>query len=146
MLTGRSAAEVMDALVEAVRPVDGTQDSEASRHAIRNSMSEMLDRFPEANPVELSEVQRMFIIERYVALDIYDRFVLDVGKAVQDKAPNPSTALSRLKDIKDYIKEIVSARFRATRASGQSLGSQRIVDVVRNVLKETFGVFEEYVQ
>jgi len=47
LLAGRSVNEVMDAVVEAVRPVDGTQDAEAERAAIRDALSELLTRFPD---------------------------------------------------------------------------------------------------
>lgn len=146
LLAGRSVDEVMDALVEAVRPVDGTQDAEASRRAIRDAVAELLDRFPEANLLDLSEDQRGFVIERYVALDVFNRFALDLGKTVRDKAPSLSAALSRLEDIKDYIKEVVSARFRALRKVGEHLGARRIMEMVGQALRETFEVFEEYVR
>src|SRR3546814_7429537 len=38
LLSGRSADDIMDAVVEALRPVDGTQDAEASRAAIRDAL------------------------------------------------------------------------------------------------------------
>lgn len=145
LLSGSSADEIMDALVEAVRPVDGTQDAEAGRAAVRNALSELLGRFPNANLLELSEDQRLFAIERYVALDVYSRFNLDVGKTVKDRAPNSSAALSRLKDVKDYIKQTMSARFRDLREAGEQLGARRIAEMARQALQDAFAVFEEYV-
>lgn len=146
LLAGRSAEEVMDALVEAVRPADGTQDAEAGRGAIRGTLSELLGRFPDADLLNLSEDQRVYAIERYVALDVYNRFALDLGKTVQDKAPSYTAALSRLKDVKDYIKQTVSAHFRALRKAGEQLGARRISEMVRQALRDTFQVFEEYVR
>jgi len=146
LLAGRPVEEVMDALVEAVRPVDGTQDAEASRRAIRDAVAELLERFPEADLLNLSENHCGFVIERYVALDVFNRFALDLGKTVHDKAPSLSAALSRLKDIKDYIKETVWARFRALRRVSEQLSTRRVIDMVRQALRETFEVFEEYVQ
>ena len=49
LLTGKSAREVTDAIVGAVRPIDGTQDTEAARVSIRNALSDLLYRFPEAD-------------------------------------------------------------------------------------------------
>jgi hypothetical protein len=49
LLVGRTASEIMDAVVEAVGPADGTQDAEASRKAIRGCLSEILERYPDAN-------------------------------------------------------------------------------------------------
>ena len=53
VLASRSADEVMSAVVEAVRPVDGTQDAEASRAAIGKALSELLTQFPDADPAPL---------------------------------------------------------------------------------------------
>ena len=135
----------MDALVEAVRPIDGTQDAEAGRFAIRSALSDLLDRYSEADLLLLSEEQSAFAIERYVAYDVYNRFRLDVGKTLQDKAPSASAALSRLRDVKDYVHESVSSWFRAAATTGQLLNPSRISNLVRQALQQTFEVFEEYV-
>ncbi len=146
LLARRSADEIMDALIETVRPIDGTQDTEAGRKAIRDALSELLDRFPDADLLDLSENQRIFAIESYIALDVFNRFVLDLGKALQDKAPSVSDVLSRLKDVKDYIKQTVFARFRALYTVGEKLDVRRISDLAHQALHDTFAVFEEYVQ
>ncbi len=146
ILAGRSIDEVMDALVEAVRPTDGTQDTDASRVAIRNAMSELLNRFPIANLLELTEEQRLFAIEAFIALDVYNRFVLDLGKTIQEKAPSATAALSRLKDVKDYVKQTVSARFRALVKVGESLGARRVSELTRQALLAAFQVFEDYLR
>lgn len=146
LLAGRSADEVMDALVEAVRPSDGTQDAEAGRGAIRKALSELLSRFPDADLLDLSQDQRLFAIERFLALDVYSRFALDVGKTIQDRAPSASAALSRLKDVKDYVKQTVSARFRNRCKTGEQLGARRISEMGRQALQDAFAVFEEYVR
>jgi hypothetical protein len=142
LLAGRTASEIMDAVVEAVGPADGTQDAEASRKAIRGCLSEILERYPEANLLELSEEQRAFAVERYVALDVFQRYALDLGKTIQDKAPSPSAVLSRLKEVKEYIRETVSASFRKLKAAGQNLSAGRIAQIVQGALLEAFQVFE----
>jgi hypothetical protein len=53
LLEGKSAREIIDAVVDAVRPVDGTQDAEASREAINDALSDLLDRFPDADLLAL---------------------------------------------------------------------------------------------
>jgi hypothetical protein len=144
LLSGRSANEIMDAVVEAVRPVDGTQDAEASRTAIKGCLSEVLVRFPDANLLELSEEQRALAIELYVALDVFQRFALDLGKTIQDKAPTASAALGRLKDVKDYVKETVSSAFRRLRAAGKTLSAGRVSQIVQRALLDALQVFEHY--
>jgi hypothetical protein len=146
LLAGRSARQVMDAIVEAVRPPDGTQDAEASRAAIRDALSELLTKFEEADLLNLSPEQREFVIERFVAIDVYRRFFLDLGKTIQDKAPSAATASSRLKQVKDYVKETVAASFRKLREAGQRLSSGSVKQIVRSALRETMQVFEGYAE
>ena len=145
LLSGRSANEIMDAVVEAVRPVDGTQDAEASRTAIKGCLSEVLVRFPDANLLDLSEEQRTFAIELYVALDVFQRFALDLGKTIQDKAPTASAALGRLREVKDYVKETVSSAFRRLEScSANSKRRPRVSQIVQRALLDALQVFEQY--
>jgi hypothetical protein len=146
LLAGRSAGEIMDAVVEAVRPVDGTQDAEASRAAIRDALSELLTRFPDADLLNHTPEQREFAIERFTAHDVFRRFDLDVGQTIREKAPSATTALSRLKQARDYVKETVAATFRKLRDTGRALTAGRISEVVRDALRETFEVFEGYAE
>ena len=145
LLAGRSADEIMDALVEAVRPVDGTQDAEAGRDAIKAALSELLEQHPDANLLDLSEEQRLFAIERYISRDVFNRIVLDIGKSIQDNAPSASAGLSRLKEISDYVRETVAGRFRSLRKAGEQLDARRVSQLVNQALQEAFSVFEDYV-
>jgi len=146
LLSGRSARQVIDVIVEAVRPPDGTQDAEASRAAIRDALSELLTKFAEADPLNLSPEQREFVIERFVAIDVYRRFVLDLGTTIQDKAPSAATGLSRLKQVRDYVKETIAASFRKLREAGQRISSGRVKEIVRAALRDTLEVFEGYAE
>jgi hypothetical protein len=136
----------MDAVVEAVRPADGTQDAEAGRAAIKDALSELLTMFPHADLLNLTEEQRSFAIERFVAIDVYRRVQLDLGKVMQDKAPTATVGLARLKEVKNYIKEALAAAFRKLRAAGNQVTTGRVREFIQAALSETFEVFEGYTQ
>ena len=121
LLAGRTVQEVMDAVVEAVRPVDGTQDAEAERASIRDALSELLTRFPDADLLNLEADQRAYAIERFTAIDVFRRFELDLGKTIVEKAPSAIAALGRLKEVRDYVKQSVAASFRRLRDAGRTL-------------------------
>ena len=144
VLAGRSADEVMSAVVEAVRPVDGTQDGEASRAAIGKALSELLTQFPDADLLNLSEGQRLLATERFIAWDVFNRFELDLGKTIQEKAPGVASALSRLKEVRDYITQTVAAEFRKLATGAAVLGSSRVAEIVRDALGKAIRVFEGY--
>lgn len=144
VLAGRSADEIMGAVVDAVRPVDGTQDGEASRAAIGKALSELLNQFPDADLLNLSEEQRLLAVERYIAWDVFNRFELDVGKTLQEKAPSVASALSRLKEVRDFIMQTVAAAFRKISASAETLGARKVASIVRDALGKAVSVFEGY--
>lgn len=146
LMTGRSVDAVMDAVIEAVRPVDGSQDTESSRAAIKDALSELLTKFPDADLLNLEDQQREFAIERYVSSDVFRRFDLDLGKTIQDKAPSAIAGLARLKEIREYIRETVAASFRRLRDVGQRMAAGHITQLVQNALRETFQVFEGYAE
>lgn len=142
-LTGRSVDEIITAIVESVRPVDGTQDAEADRDALQGALSsELLSQYPDADLLELTEEERLFVVERFTALDIFNRVELDVGKAIQDKAPSASTGLARLREIKNYIKQTVAAKFREIRQKGGALTPRGVSAIVRQTIQQTFEVFQ----
>ncbi len=146
LLAGRSVQEVMDAVVEAVRPIDGTQDTEAARAAIRDALADLLTRFPDADLLNLDPDQRVFAIERYAANDVYRRFDLDIGQAIREKAPSATAALSRLKQVRDYVRETVAASFRRLQDAGRAITAGRVGQIVRDALRDTFEVFEGYAE
>lgn len=146
LMAGRSANEIMDAVVEAIRPVDGTQDTEASRAAIMDALSDVLARYPDADLLDMQEEHRDLAIERYVAGDVFRRFELDLAKTIIAKAPNAAAGVGRLKEIREYVREIVAASFRQLRELGRKLATGLITQIVQGALRETFQVFEGYAE
>ena len=143
-LSGRSTEEIATAIIEAVRPVDGTQDAEAERAAIHDAMSVLLTEFPDADLLNLSDVEREFVIEKFTAIDVARRFELDVGKHLLEKAATATVAMARLKQMRAYIAETVAASFRKLKDQGRTLTSGRVARVVQAALRDTFEVFEGY--
>lgn len=137
---------MIDAVIEAVRPVDGTQDAEAARAALSDALSELLKQFPELDLLNPTAEQRELAVERYVAIDVYRRFDLDLGKHIREKAPSATVALSRLKQAKDYIKQTVAASFRKLHEAGRTMTTGGVARLVRAALSETFRVFEAYAE
>jgi hypothetical protein len=77
---------------------------------------------------------------------VFRRIELDVGKVVHEKAPSASAAVSRLKQVRDYVKETVAASFKKLRDAGRALTSRRVEQVVREAIRETFEVFEGFAE
>lgn len=144
LASGNDVNVVLDAIVEVASPVDGTQDREMSRHAVRDALTDLLVRFPNADLLLLTDMQREFVIERYVALDVYGRFCLDLKNTVLDKAHDPATALRRLRQIREFISQQVAASFRAVRERRDAVTTANVSHLTAQALRDTLNVFEEY--
>jgi len=146
LLQGRSAREIINVVIEIACPVNGTQDAEASRNSINDALSDLLQTFPDADLLDLSEEQRLFVIERFVGMDVYRRFILDVGNTIQTKAGSATVALARMKEVRDYIRETVSASFRKLSQTGQALNGMKISQFVSRALSDSLDVFAGYAE
>lgn len=144
LASGSDVNVVLDAIVDAASPADGTQDAESSRRAVREALSDLLTWSPDVDFLALTDTQRFFVIERYTALDVYGRFCLDLQRTIMDKSPDPAAGLRRLKQVREFIAEHVAAAFRAIRESGTSATTSNVTQLVRDALRTTFSVFEEY--
>ena len=143
-LAGRSQREIADAVTDALRPIDGTQDTDAARDAMSRAFSELLEAEPAADLMALSADQIERVVEGYIANDLTNRIDLDVGKAVLDKAPDAATGVARLEEMKSYVRQELGRRFRAREAVGERMNRQSTAALSSAVLRDTFDVFESY--
>lgn len=146
ILAGRSVDEVLDALVEAVQPHDGTQDAESSRESIREAMADLLDEYPTVDLFDLSDEQREFVVEKYATSDVCRRFELDMGRQMVAKAPNPTIALKRMQEAKEYIGAVVAQAFADLAAKGQRATADKVRATVSAAFEEAFRVFEGHIK
>lgn len=143
-LRGKGFEQITDMIIEAIRPIDGDLDSEASRNSMKNAFSDLLEKYKDVDLLNLNEEQRLYIIEKYIAGDVFARFDLDMGKDIRKNASSPASALTRLKEAKDYIKETVSSSFKKI-VTTATITSRSIVSLTRDTLEDAFHVFESYV-
>lgn len=145
-LSSRTATALIAAIIDSVRSVDGTLDSESNRVAMADSLADLYAQSPEVDVTALPEADRLFLIERFLAYDVYYRLMLDIGMAIQQKAPSIAEEMTRKKEIRDYVRETISARFRDLRSSLSVLSEMSISRVASGAMRATFQVFEDYIQ
>ena len=77
-------------------------------------------------------------------MDVFNRFELDLGKTIQEKAPSVASALSRLKEVRDFITQTVAAEFRKLATGAAALAAAKSPRSSRDALGQAIGVFEGY--
>lgn len=147
VVEGRDADEVLRTIVEAVRPIDGTQDAEASREAIGQALAEVLKEHPKADLRNLTDEQRQLAVQEYVARDMFHRLVLDVGGAIKAHAATAKVYLKRLDQIRAYMRQTVAAAFRRLTAKpGAKVTRSQVSDLTRRAIADAISVFEGFIQ
>lgn len=142
LVASGQADVLLDAVVNSLQEPNGTQDAEATRKATRTALSDLLQRYPDADLLTLDADQRLFVVERYTAEEIFLRVRLDLHDAIALHAADASTMLSRLRQVRSYVQQAVAAQFRAL-ATPPATASQ-VRAVVSQVIKTTLSVFEEF--
>ncbi len=145
-LAGRSAREIIDRVARFVSPSDGTQDAESSQRAVNAALSDLLANDPNVDIASLTEQQIEWVLERHIVYEIVQRIELDVGRSILEKAPSPASAIDRMKEIREYVEETVSAAFRTQRQTSRPMDGSAVAILTSKVIQETFSVFEEYVE
>lgn len=144
-LRGRSAQEITDTLAETISPSNGSQDAEANRESISQAFRELIQENSDIDLTALTEEQVISVIESYIVYDICKRIELDVGKAIFDKT-DPVTAINRLKEMQNYVKQCVASSFKKVWPGASRLSQREASRIARKVIQSTFDVFEEYIQ
>lgn len=143
-LAGRPSREILDRIVDALSPSDGTLGVEGSRNSILNALSRLIREEPTANLVSLSTEQINLAIEFFVGEEICRRIELDVGLTVLDKAPDVPTAIRRLDAINRYVQRTVTFSFRQMASRAGPLTRRTVTNLVSRVIQYVLRVFESY--
>lgn len=138
---GRSAQEIIDAVIEGVQSVNGTLDAEASRHAINAALAELLTQYPQADLLALTNAQLELVVELYVAQDVLFHIELDVGQALRQQGVSALMLTDRLRQVGEYVQATVSSSFAELRRQGQALTAPSVQAVTQRALELTMEVF-----
>lgn len=140
-LAGRTPAEIADLLVDAIRPIDGTQDAEVTRDSVARALADILAQNNDLTNLSPAQVDQ--VTASTLGYDIAHRIELDVGKSIIEKAPTKGEGLERLQEMKDYVREVVAIEYAAERARNSAVGRALIDRISRDALQQAFEVFEE---
>ena len=144
LLRGQTARAIIDAIIDAVRPVDGTLDAEGSRRCINDALSELLELFPDADILNLEPKAREYVMEVYLAQEVFQRFCQDVGEAIGRKAASIVSGLARLEEACAYIRETIAASLRKQSSNPTPISAAAISMMAESTLRDAFEVFESW--
>lgn len=140
-LRGLSQAEIIDRLVDALCPADGTQEAEASRDSAARALSDVVGG---DDVLDLSQDRIDQVVRAFLGNDVAHQIASDVGLAVLQKAASAKVGQQRLEEMQDYVREELGRRYDERRALSGALDRDSAATMSREVISDCFEIFESY--
>jgi uncharacterized protein (DUF2164 family) len=143
-LTARnaSAQEIADEIVRYMTPAGGSLDEAASQQSMAQAMHDLLAREPDIDLLNLDDNSIWALIESFLGYEAFYRLSLDIGQVFEDAALNPRDRVTRMKEMRDYLKAELSSQVEALRGGTSNATSGQLQSVLQRALENTFAVYE----
>jgi len=142
-LRNLSVSEIADEIINQIVSTGGTLDEESCRDSIAQAMSDLIIIDPDVDFLNLDNNSIWIIIELFLANEAFNRLILDIGQLFESARYSPKDAVSRMNDIRDFLKSEISAQIQESRANTFNLTKDDMNTLLQSVVKNTFEVFEE---
>jgi hypothetical protein len=143
-LSGADFGTILDTLTDAVHADETTLDDAASRRAVSDAISEVMEETGvDAMSMPAEQVRDVYL--RTLAYHVFDVIMRDIGGDLQ-KAANGNHVLfnKRCLDIRDFVRETYGERFRNLEAQGRTLSRANADAFAHEVTRSVFDVFESW--
>lgn len=144
-LTSRnlSAYEVADEIIDQVISSGGSLEEESCRDSMAQAMSDLLTIDPDVDLLNMDNDSIWTVMELFMANEAFNRLNLDIGQLFESDRYSPREAVSRMNEIRDYLKSEISAQIQELRRDSSNPTKAEMNTLLQSAIKITFEVFEE---
>lgn len=142
-LKNLSAYEVADQIIDQVISTGGSLEEESCRDSMAQAMSELLMINPDINLVNMDNDSIWTVLELFMANEAFNRINLDIGQLFESAKYSPREAVSRMNEMRDYLKSEISAQMQELRKDTSSPTKAEMNELLQTAIMITFEVFEE---
>lgn len=143
-LTAReaSAQEIADEIVKRTMPSGGSQDEAACQESMAQAMEDLLDSSPYVDLLNLDDDNIWGLIESFLGYEAFYRLSLDIGQVFESSSLSPRDSVTRMKEMRDYLKAEITAQVEALRSDASPASSGQLQSILQSALENTFAVYE----
>jgi hypothetical protein len=139
---GADAYQLIDVIVENVCPNGGSLDEKSCQGSVSAAMSELLKNNPNADISNLNDDNLWALISTFLGYEAFSRIQLDIGKSFERQDVPFIDRVSRLKDMREYIKSEISSQINILRSESESQSPANMNQILKSSIERTFNVFE----
>lgn len=105
---GRTAKEILTDVINRIAPVPVTKEDSVARKALLRTMEVLYEKLDDENNdiTTLEKIDKELLNEMIpiqVESYIYERIINDLGSRIESKSTSPADAISKEKELKEYI-------------------------------------------
>ena len=138
-----SAEEIANEIIDQVISTGGSLEEESCRDSMAQAMSDLLVIDPDIDLLSMGEDSIWTVMELFIANEAFNRLNLDIGQLFESVRYAPREAVSRIKDMRDYLKSEISVQIQGLRKDTSNPTKTEMSTLLQSAIKITFEVFEE---
>lgn len=137
-----SAQEIADEIVKRTTPSGGSQDEAACQQSMAQAMEELLANDPDVDLLNLDDDNIWGLIKSFLGYEAFHRLTLDMGQVFESSSLSPRDIVTRMNEMRDYLKAELSAQVEALRPDAAHATSARLQSILQGAIENTFAVYE----
>lgn len=145
---GKSAQEILNEVINFIAPIPITKEDSVARKALIVTMEELYVLFDEEGKeiLDLDKINKEtlnVILLKYIESYIYERIISDLGSRIEKYSSSSADAISKEKDIKEYIDSKVETTLKKKDFSTLNFADQKIGQEIESVYVQCYKVMED---
>lgn len=137
-----SAQEIADEIVRRTTPSGGSQDEAACQQSMAQALEDILSNDPDVDLLNLGDDSIWALIESFLGYEAFHRLSLDIGQVFEDSALSHRVRVTRMNEMRDYLKAEIRVQLEALRSNARHATSVQLQSMLQGALENTFTVYE----
>lgn len=133
---------VVDAIVNTVMPPGGSIDEEAMRDSMALALSDLVALNPSCDLLHMAPDDTWTLMQLYLGQEVCSRLRFDAGQFFESARLNPTAAVARELEMRNFVRNEVGVQLRTLRGSHPNPTHQQLDSIMQDALRLTFEVYE----
>lgn len=133
---------VVDAIVNTVMPPGGSIDEEAMRDSMALALSDLVALNPACDLLHMAPDDTWTLMQLYLGQEVCSRLRFDTGQFFESARLDPTVAVARELEMRNFVRNEVGVQLRALRAANPNPTRQQLDSIMQDALRLTFEVYE----
>ena len=142
LATNPEPADIADAVLQTMALGDGSADDEALKDSMAQAFSELLATQPDVDLVRMGNEDLWTLMQYFLGNAVCSRISFDMGQFFESARLNPSVAVQRELEMREFVKNEVGVQLGKLRTTTSNPTRRQLDKILSDALRLTFEVYE----